>query len=63
MIKSKRAVPISQFSALPNEEECLFCANSQFQIASIVTDAGKKMLETLMKIDLSQVKIYDLTEI
>jgi len=63
MIKSKRAVPIRQYSAMPNEEECLFCANSQFEIASIISDASKKVLEASMKIDLSQVVIYDLTEI
>jgi len=63
MINSKRSLPISQFSVMPNEEECLFCANSQFEITSVVTDAGKKVLETLMKIDLSQVVIYDLNEI
>jgi len=68
LINSKTARSIDKYSAIKTEQEVLFLPNSLFKIYSQVTDAGKKMLETLLssggqQVSLKEIVVFELNEI
>jgi len=63
IIRTKSAVPIDQFSASSQEMECLLGSNSRFKIVSKASEGTKKILQEVLKCNLSGILLLDLEEV